>query len=137
MQSKGDKFALLLSDVIRIINKKDVQPLLEKQRSLAGAIEFDGSAIPVVDLGLQLGYEAIEDCQEFIVVNHNSEKWAFAVDVIDEIISVDEPSIDVLSSVEKNCHRSVKAYVCIQQELLSILDVDVICRANIISLDVG
>lgn len=134
---KGDKYTLLLSDVVRIINNKDIHPLLERQAFLTGAIEFDGLAIPVVDMGLQLGYESILDSREYIVVSHNNENWALAIDGVDEIVSVDQPSIDVLGATEKSVQRSVKAYVCVKDMLLSILDVDVICSTNIINLDAG
>ena len=136
----GDDFyAFYLKDVRRILNDKTIQPLLERQAFLSGAIEYEGAVIPVIDLHHQLGYEGESKAYEFIVMHYEGGDWALAIDDVDQIITVDEDSIDALTGAE-NAHQKnfcIQAYVTYQQRLLSILDVATVAQINLQRAEVG
>lgn len=131
---EGDGYAFYLNDVRRVISDKTIQPLLESQAFMVGAVEFEGHVIPVVDLSLQLGYAALSKINEFIVVNDGDRDWALAIPKVEKIINVKQPSIDRLSlddDRQRHEQRPVVAYTTFAKQLLSILDVKVICNLNL------
>ena len=131
----SQRYALPVDDVRHVLSDKIVQPLPEAAGFVVGALDYDGAAIPVIDLRSQLGSLVATTGREFIIIRYGNENWALSVDAVEAIVSVDKPSIDYLampdeSDAVRTALRCVQAYVSVQGELLSILNADVLCQIN-------
>lgn len=131
-------YAINISDVKRIIYNKKIEPLLDSQGYLLGTIEFEGNVIPVVDLPSQLSaecnganfeYYAQQSHNEFIVVTVNGSDWAFSIGRSDEIVSIPEAAVDQVRAKS----GFITAFTQVNEQLLSVLNISTICKANTLS----
>lgn len=128
-----DAYAFHLDKIRRIVSHKPIEPLLSEHAYLMGTMELEGHVIPVINLVKQLGYSNV-NIVEYIVISDGIRDWAVAIGETDQIIKVPELEIDKI----KNEHSSiVSAYCNIDDSLLTILNIQAICKENAHSLSVA
>lgn len=124
----GDQYVFPIQSVKRIVTDKHIEPLLTQQAWLMGTTEVDGKIIPVVNLPKQLGYNIpLERLTELVIVSEGGYDWALAIPVTEQVTAFDE---DKLDAVEHDPNAYIVGYVNQQEQLLTVLNVAALCRAN-------
>ncbi len=146
-------YGILIDDIERVINNQRIEPMITDKAFLLGSCEFDGHVIPVIGLNEQLAKtEQIEAANETstaaslslsisqglksqtatrheaIVVSHNQQFWALAIDESENILDIEEANIDFLSNSQ---NQYIKAYASHEGQLINLLNIEAICQANL------
>lgn len=125
---EGNSYAFKLDEIRRVVSGKVIEPLLTKSGYIMGTMELEGKVVPVINLIDQLGYEQSNiPITEYIVVNDNGRDWGLAIGESDQIVKIDETSIDV---VKKEDARYVAAFSNYADNLLTVLNIKAICHDN-------
>src|SRR5690554_2433641 len=124
----GDAYAFQSRHVQRIVSDRRLEPLLSPYAWIIGTTEIEGRILPVIDLQAQLGYSSDKtQLREYIVVYDGKQEWALAITLSEQILSVDEDSID---KVDGESAVYVEAFVNNNENLITILDPLSICHDN-------
>lgn len=124
----GDVYAFPIRDVQRVVTDKRIEPILSEQAWIIGTTEIEGKVIPVVDLIAQLGYQSRrEKLREFIVVSDGKSDWALATHTSEQIVAINENTIDWIDSEAANY---VSAFININEQLMTVLNPVSICLDN-------
>ena len=92
----GEEYGLEILRVREIMGVMDITAVPRTPDFVKGVINLRGKVIPVVDLRLKFGFEAIEHTEEtcIIVVDVGSIEMGIVVDRVSEVLDIAEENID-------------------------------------------
>ena len=98
---KEDKYAIGIDLIETIENITTIIPIPKSKKTIIGLISSRGNVIPVINTSILLNRsETDNDFKKLIITNINDEKLALAVDDIDDVITIDDSSIEFLKQDE-------------------------------------
>lgn len=92
----NEEYGLEILKVVEIIGMMDVTPVPRTPVFIKGVINLRGKVIPVMDLRLKFGMEAVEQTDEtvIIVVNAHSMEMGIVVDKVSEVLDIAAESVE-------------------------------------------
>lgn len=129
----NEVFGVEISKVREIIKLQDMLKVPNTPRYIEGLINLRGKVLTVYNLRKRLGMQDkdFDDDSKIITVYHNDLLVGFTVDMVNEIIRVDEESIeDTPPSVPGIDKRFLSKVVKLDDKLMLILDL-----TNVLSPD--
>ena len=92
----GEEYGLEILRVREIMGVMDITAVPRTPDFVKGVINLRGKVIPVVDLRLKFGFEALEHTEEtcIIVVDVGSIEMGIVVDRVSEVLDIAEENID-------------------------------------------
>ena len=93
--SNNQLFGVPITDVIQIVGMEEITPIPDSPRFVMGVINIRGCIIPIIDVRIRFGHEALSNSNRAcIVITHVSDMFiGFSVDSVDAIIKVTEEEI--------------------------------------------
>lgn len=120
-------FGLNVLKIKEIIKYKSLNQLPESNSAVVGVTELRGESLPVIDLSIAMGYQAI-DCTSsesgsIIITEFNRKVQGFLVKGVDNIISVKWADIKPLPKASGS-NNYVTGIVEVDGKLVSLIDVE-------------
>lgn len=118
----SELYALQLDDIQEIVEQRPVHPLPGVVEGIAGAIDFHGRVVVVVDLPLLLGFDPGSRNERMIVLTNEHGPVALLIDQMRRIIS-----LDLLHSTLSQSHSEadcIRGVINLNGEMISLLDLE-------------
>jgi purine-binding chemotaxis protein CheW len=92
----NEEYGLEILKVVEIIGMMDVTPVPRTPVFIKGVINLRGKVIPVMDLRIKFGMEAVEQTDEtvIIVVNAHNMEMGIVVDKVSEVLDIASESVE-------------------------------------------
>lgn len=98
---KNDRYAINIALIDAIENRIPVTPVPKAKDYVIGLINIRGNVLPVIDIGMVLGINTIDnDFQKLVIANLESGRIALAVTDIDEVLNVDNNDIETINNAK-------------------------------------
>lgn len=96
-----DHFAIDITLVDTLKNKMPVTPVPNSKKYIIGLISNRGSVIPVINTSLLFNENNTNSIfEKYIIINLGNEKLALAVNEIDDVLQIEEKSIQNINNDE-------------------------------------
>jgi len=117
-----ETYALELVDVQEVVENQKVHPFLGSPEIVAGAINFHGQIIPVIDLAQLLNFSSKKMGQRLIVLINQRGPVALGVDQVQAIINIE---IGPENQMQNYAERSfINDVINWQGKMISLFDLD-------------
>lgn len=120
-------YGIAISKVQEIREWTKVTPLPSSPAYIRGMLNLRGSIVPVIDLRLRFGLDALESdsAAVIIVVNVGSRLAGILVDTVSDVVSVDHSQRRALPEFEGHANRRfIEGLAQIDDRLMVLLNVD-------------
>ena len=120
-------YGIAISKVQEIREWTKVTPLPSSPAYIRGMLNLRGSIVPVIDLRLRFGLDALErdSAAVIIVVNVGSRLAGILVDTVSDVVSVDHGQRRALPEFEGHANRRfIEGLAQIDDRLMVLLNVD-------------
>jgi len=98
---RGEQFAIDITLVDTIQNKMPITPVPKSKKYVIGLISNRGSVIPIINTSLILnGKDTTNTFEKFIIINLGNEKLALAVNDIDDVLEIEQKTIENINNEE-------------------------------------
>ncbi|HEY5588345.1 MAG TPA: chemotaxis protein CheW [Candidatus Paceibacterota bacterium] len=98
---RGEQFAIDIKLVDTIQNKMPITPVPKSKKYVIGLISNRGSVIPIINTSLILNAEDTTNTfEKFIIINLGNEKLALAVNDIDDVLEIEQKTIENIDNDE-------------------------------------
>lgn len=96
----GEEYGLEILKVHEIIGMMDITPVPRTPDFIRGVINLRGKIIPIVDLRVKFGMEAVDSTDEtcIIVVQANGVQMGIVVDRVSEVLDIASDEVDDVPS---------------------------------------
>ncbi|MGQ9524025.1 MAG: chemotaxis protein CheW [Armatimonadota bacterium] len=96
----SEEYGLEILKVHEIIGMMDITPVPRTPSFIRGVVNLRGKIIPVVDLRLKFGMDAVDHTDEtcIIVVQANGVQMGIVVDRVSEVLDIAEEEIEAVPS---------------------------------------
>jgi len=128
----GTQYALDLNFVECVVPVMELQYVPGGPHYLAGLMNYHGKSLPVVDPGLWLGLDAVENFNlntPIIICSDRQHQIAFVVASVMAIEAVKPEAIQMQNAFSVN-HSPFKASLNLDAGMVLLLDVEYILRTN-------
>ena len=115
-------YGLEISRIQEVISVPELHYIPLAPQGLLGALNFHGSVVPVLDLGLWLGFPVARRDPRVIVLAHESCRLALAVERIRRIVPWMEE--DVITGDDRERGSRVRGLLELNGEIVNLLDVE-------------
>jgi purine-binding chemotaxis protein CheW len=124
----GDQdYGIAISKVQEIREWTKVTPLPNSPPYIRGMLNLRGAIVPVIDLRLRFGLDALErdSATVIIVVNVGNRLAGILVDTVSDVISVDREHRRALPEFEGHANRQfIEGLAQIEDRLMVLLNID-------------
>ena len=118
-------YAVGIEHVREIILPVTLSPLPHSPHGVIGAVDHRGEIVPVLDLGLRLGYgETTSARRKWIIVRIGDRSLGVVVGNVMEVFRVDDADIRPAPDIGDLPIRTCKTVVSFAESMAFILDVD-------------
>lgn len=98
----GDEdFGIIINSVVEILKTQKIYSLPQLPDFLSGVINLRGDVIPVLDLRVRFGINALEKKERIVIVYFEEEKLGLIVDEMKEIVSIADEDISAPPAIFK------------------------------------
>jgi purine-binding chemotaxis protein CheW len=118
-------YAIPIENVNRISQFFPMEEISNADESIRGAINMDGSIIPVLALEKSLALKCIVDQGEYVIVGNGQQEWAVCVDLAQGIVEVPKSQINRMTYGNS---RYVSGVAHIDDKLVPVLDFSILKR---------
>jgi len=118
----SEVYALQLDDIQEIVEQRPIHPLPGVAEGIAGAIDFHGRVVVVIDLPLLLGFGSGARNERMIVLTNEHGPVALLVDQMRRIVG-----LDLLHSTLSQSHSEadcIRGVINLDGEMISLLDLE-------------
>lgn len=112
-------YAIPITSVKRITQMFPMEDINDVQGNIRGAINMNGSIIPVLDMERALNLQSFFEQSEYVIVGNNQQEWAICVDTAHGMVSV--PSSHIKRMANSNS-GFVNGVARIDEQLVPLLD---------------
>lgn len=116
-------YAIPIDNVNRVSQFFPMEEIRNSDESIRGAINMDGSIIPVLALEKSLALNCIVDRGEYVIIGNNQLEWAICVDIAQGIVEFPKSQINRMT--HGNSHY-VSGVAHINDNLVSLLDFSIL-----------
>lgn len=96
----GKKYAIPIDMVETIENKANMTIIPKSKDAILGLTSIRGGVVPVINAGSILTGEPSDVMEKLIVVQHGNEKYALAVEDVDDVLDVEAENIKIVNDDE-------------------------------------
>ena len=121
----GDEHFAVETDRVQSIN--DIMSITKVPKApsyIKGLINLRGSIKSLVDLNLLLNVDHGNEQNNIIILTVEDEEIGISVDEVEEVLDIDEKSIQKLEKDSDNSQPYVKGILNYEDKLLTIIDID-------------
>ena len=121
----GDEHFAVETDRVQGIN--DIMSITKVPKApsyIKGLINLRGSIKSLVDLNLLLNVDHGNEQNNIIILTVEDEEIGISVDEVEEVLDIDEKSIQKLEKDNDNNQPYVKGILNYEDKLLTIIDID-------------
>lgn len=134
----GDEFfAANVSQVLEILEIPKITKVPRSPAFMRGVVNLRGSVLPVVDTRIKFGLPAVEDTINScilvlnIVLNGRELKIGAIVDSVQEVMEIEEESVQALPSVGSNYSSDfIAGMVKKEDQFIMMLDINLLFSSN-------
>lgn len=95
--TNNTRYAVPIDLVDTIESRLPLTPIPKSRKTILGLASVRGTVVPVVSAGLILGGIEPETYEKLIVVKFGNEKYAFAVEDVDDVIDINEEDVQMVN----------------------------------------
>lgn len=114
----GKKYAIPIEMVETIENKLNMTIIPKSKKAILGLASIRGGVVPVINAGSILTGQPSAELEKLIVVQHGNEKYALAVDDVDDVLEVEEENVKIVNDDES------LSVIMFDQELIYLVTPD-------------
>lgn len=96
----GKKYAIPIEMVETIENKMNMTIIPKSKEAILGLASIRGGVVPVINAGSVLTGTPSNELEKLIVVQHRNEKYALAVDDVDDVLEVEAENVKMVNDDE-------------------------------------
>lgn len=94
------KYAIPIELVETIENKSNLTIIPKSKDEMLGLTSIRGGVVPVINAGSILTGKPSVELAKLIVLHHGNEKYALAVDDVDDVLDVDDEDVKMINDDE-------------------------------------
>jgi len=97
----GKKYAIPIDMVETIENKSSLTIVPKSKEDILGLTSIRGGVVPVINAGSILTGVPSSELEKLIVIQHVNEKYALAVDDVDDVLEVEADKVKIVNDDEE------------------------------------
>jgi chemotaxis signal transduction protein len=118
-----NSYAIPIESVKRVSPFFPMEKIHDAGKNIRGAIDMNGSIIPVIALENALALKSLVENGEYVIVGNNQREWAICVDIAQGLVDVPTSQIKRMSNSNS---RFVNGVANIKEHLVSLLDFSIL-----------
>lgn len=119
-----EHFAVETERVQSINDTMEITKVPKSPNYIKGLINLRGSIKSLVDINLLLNVEPGTEQNNIIILTVQDEEIGISVDEVEEVLDIDEKSIQKLDEEENKKQPYIKGILNYDEKLLTIIDID-------------
>lgn len=117
-----EHFAVETERVTGINDMMGLTKVPKAPKYIKGLINLRGSIKSLVDINLLLNLDTCNEQSNIIILKVNEEEIGISVDEVEEVLDIEEKSIQKLENNQNN--QYIRGIVNVEDKLLTIIDID-------------